>query len=104
VKHIKDKVNLKAFLMILIVVTDTLITVYLIAKGLAYEANPLVNWYLNKTNLECMAFTKILGSLLLVLFILKKGKDFTKHLDWGIPAYASILILAVIYQCWILIQ
>jgi len=83
---------LSGILLLIVIVADTMVTVYLLAKGLAYEFNPMMNWYIQHTSLELMAFTKISGSLILILWILKQGKS-SKHLNWALPLYVFILIL-----------
>jgi len=89
--------NRKILILFIIVVVDSLVTVYLICTGYAIEANPIMRWYMHQTSLTWMAITKMVGSLIL-LYLLKNMKEANRHLDWAIPAYLFILGSAIMLQ------
>ena len=84
-----SSLHIKILSLLTIAVADALLTVYLVVQGFG-EANPLMNWYMQQTNVVWMAITKIFITTFL-LFLIHKKAVAEKHLNWAIPTYLIIL-------------
>ena len=88
----------KILSLLTIAVADALLTVVLVVKGFG-EANPLMNWYMQQTDVVWMAVTKIIMTTFL-LFLIHKKAIAEKYLNWAIPTYLIILFGGLAVQ-WI---
>lgn len=90
----------KVLALFIIIVCDSILTVYLIIKGWG-EANPIMNWYIQLTDVTWMAITKIVISFILLLMIHKRDEA-SRQLDWVIPLYIFLLVGGIMFQfVWI---
>jgi hypothetical protein len=93
-----SSVEKKVLLLFIIVLIDSLATVYLISSGLVYsELNPIFEWIRLRSDVTFMIMVKIALSLFLLIAIIK-NKYLDKHINWAIPAYLFILFGGVAIQ------
>jgi hypothetical protein len=93
-----SSVEKKVLLLFIIVLIDSLATVYLISSGLVYsELNPIFEWIRLRSDVTFMIMVKIALSLFLLITIIK-NKYLDKHINWAIPAYLFILFGGVAIQ------
>lgn len=86
-----NSAQVKILVLFIIIVIDSLTTTFLISANIMGEANPFMNWVIQKSNVVWMAMSKIAFSLILLLSIIKCDAV-EKHITWAIPAYLVILI------------
>lgn len=91
----------ESWILLLIVLADTFSTYWLIRAGLAVEANPIVDWFIQ---LSWFAFFAVKGATLAVAILFaewyrRKNADFVQRwLRYGILGYLSIWTLGVLFS------
>lgn len=87
----------KILALFIISVVDSLFTVFMISKGWASEANPIMEWYMHQTNLSCMGITKIVVTFLLLSLMIKQ-EIAEKYISCGIGIYLFMLLGPITLQ------
>jgi hypothetical protein len=95
--HKLTSLHKKVLALFIIVVGDAVITVYLIVTQGWGEANPILDWCMENSNVSVMAITKIVISFLL-LFLICKKEEAERHLNWAIPFYVIFLAVGMGFQ------
>lgn len=91
-------VERKVFSLFIIILIDSLATVYLISTGLAVgELNPILDWIRLNSDVTFMVMVKI-GLSLFLLSAIVKSKYANKHLKWAIPTYVFMIFGGVATQ------
>ena len=92
----------KILALFIIVVLDSISTIYFITKGWATEWNPVVEWYIHMTDVTSMGISKILMAMLFLMFMrridLSQNKSIETILTFGIIGYIIIYISLTLAQ------
>jgi len=92
----------KILALFIIVVLDSISTIYFISKGWAKEWNPVMEWYIHMTDVTSMGISKILITMLFLMFMrridLSQNKSIETILTFGIIGYIIIYISLTLAQ------